>query len=68
MIFERSVHKRFRVALDRGQRRAQLVRDVDDEIFSDALQLFELGVLALELLDRALQVLAGFLELPAENA
>src|SRR5262245_21363781 len=68
MIFERPVHQCFRVTLNRSQGRAQLMGYIDYEVFSYALQFFQLAVLSLELLDGALQVLAGFFELHAEYA
>ena len=37
------VDQRFGVALDRGQRRAQLVRDVGDEIAADLIRLAQVG-------------------------
>ena len=37
---DRAVQQRFGVALNGGERRAELMRDIDDEILADALQAF----------------------------
>ena len=65
---KRAVDERFRIALNGGERRAQLVRDVDDEIFPDAFQLFEFGMLGLQLLHGTFQLGAGFVELAAQQS
>ena len=61
-IGQGAIDQRLGVPLDGGQRRAQFVRHVDHEIFADALQLFELGVLVLQLRHGLLQVFGGFVE------
>ena len=68
MVLESAVHESLGVPLNRGERRTQLVGDVDDEILPDALELFELTVLAFQLLDGALEIFAGLLELRAEQS
>ena len=43
LVFQRAVEQGLRIALDRGQWRAQLVRDVGDEILTHALQPFQVA-------------------------
>ncbi|MCL6507439.1 MAG: hypothetical protein K6T59_10450 [Bryobacteraceae bacterium] len=43
------------------------MRDVDDEVLADALELFQLGPLALELLGRRLEFTTRFVELTDEE-
>jgi hypothetical protein len=67
-IVDGAVQQRFGVALDGGERRAQLVRDVDDEILADILQFFELGVLGFQAVEHELEFFTGFVELGGEQA
>ena len=61
-IVQCPVHQSFGVSLDGGQRRTQLVRHVDHEVFSHALHLFQLGVLALKLGHGLLKVFGGIVQ------
>ena len=63
----RAIDECLSVALNGRKRRSQLMRNVDDEIFSYALQAFECRVLVLQLLHGALEFRAGFVELAPEQ-
>ena len=44
------------------------MRYVDDEVLPDALQLFQLRMFLLQLLEHALELLAGIVQLAAKHA
>ena len=44
------------------------MRNIDDEVLSNPLHAFEFGVLLLEPVKHALEVLTGFVQLTAEQA
>src|SRR5581483_3548750 len=58
---------RLRVALNRSQRRPQLVRDVNHEILADIFQFLQLRVLGLQTVEHELEFFAGFIELGGEQ-
>ena len=67
-VMDRSVQERFRIALDGGEGRAQLVRDVDDEILADVLQFLELDVFGFQAVEHELEFFTGFVELGREQS